>query len=150
MDAKLVSKLLNCWQSGRKPAASEWSLSRSVVAAFLFGLVAGGVPMAMTAAWAQDTAAQEAAHRATVLAGLPADAAKRVFGAAASPAPGAARAIGGYTRGCLAGAAELPADGPNWQVMRPSRNRAWGHPVLIAILERLAVQAAAKIGRAHV
>jgi len=25
----------------------------------------------------------------------------------------------------------LPADGPNWQIMRPSRNRAWGHPVLI-------------------
>ena len=38
------------------------------------------------------------------------------------------RSIGGYTKGCLAGAAELPADGPNWQVMRPSRNRAWGHP----------------------
>ena len=32
----------------------------------------------------------------------------------------------------------LPADGPNWQVMRPSRNRAWGHPVLIAFLERIA------------
>jgi len=41
-------------------------------------------------------------------------------------------------RGCLRGAIALPADGPNWQVMRPSRDRAWGHPVLIAFLERLA------------
>jgi len=36
----------------------------------------------------------------------------------------------------------LPADGPNWQVMRPSRGRAWGHPALIGFLERLAVAAA--------
>ena len=32
----------------------------------------------------------------------------------------------------------MPADGPVWQVMRPSRNRAWGHPALIAFLQRLA------------
>ena len=40
----------------------------------------------------------------------------------------------------------LPADGPNWQVMRPSRNRAWGHPVLIALLERLAQKLPAEAG----
>jgi len=28
----------------------------------------------------------------------------------------------------------LPADGPNWQAMRPSRNRAWGLPVLIQLM----------------
>jgi penicillin-insensitive murein endopeptidase len=95
-----------------------------------------------TAALAQDTAGEEAAHRAAVLAGLPQDAAKRVFGAAATPATGPARAIGSYTKGCVAGAMALPADGPNWQVMRPSRDRAWGHPVLIAFLERLAATAA--------
>ena len=38
----------------------------------------------------------------------------------------------------MAGAVPLPADGPNWQVMRPARNRAWGHPVLIAAIEHLA------------
>jgi len=102
--------------------------------------------MDLPAARAQDTAAQEAAQRAASLARLPADAAKRVFGAATSPAPGPAQAIGSYARGCLAGAAALPADGPNWQVMRPSRNRAWGHPVLIAFLERLAAQAAGTAG----
>jgi penicillin-insensitive murein DD-endopeptidase len=89
-------------------------------------------------ALAQDTAAEEAAHRATVLARLPPDAAQRVFGRETTPAAGPAQAIGAYERGCLEGGAALPADGPNWQVMRPSRNRAWGHPFLIALLERLA------------
>jgi len=87
---------------------------------------------------AQENAAQEAAHRRAALAHLPADAAQRVFGREATPAAGPPEAIGAYERGCLEGAVALPADGPNWQVMRPSRNRAWGHPVLIALLERLA------------
>jgi penicillin-insensitive murein endopeptidase len=39
----------------------------------------------------------------------------------------------------------MPADGPTWQVMRPSRNRAWGHPALIAFLQRLAANSE-KIG----
>ena len=90
------------------------------------------------AALAQDTAAEEAAHRAAVLAQLPADAAKRLFGLAESAAPGPPRSIGSYTKGCVAGAVQLPADGPNWQVMRPSRNRAWGNPVLIRFIESLA------------
>ena len=87
---------------------------------------------------AQNTAAEEAARRAIVLAQLPPDAAKVLFGRESTPAPGRPQAIGGYERGCLSGGVALPADGPNWQVMRPSRNRAWGHPVLIALLERLA------------
>jgi penicillin-insensitive murein DD-endopeptidase len=95
---------------------------------------------------AQDTAAEEATHRASVLAHLPPDAAQRLFGAEATPAPGPPEAIGAYERGCLEGAVELPADGPNWQVMRPSRNRAWGHPVLIALLERLAQKLPAEAG----
>jgi penicillin-insensitive murein endopeptidase len=63
---------------------------------------------------------------------LPPDAAKVLFGRESTPAAGPPQAIGSYERGCLSGAIALPADGPNWQVMRPSRNRAWGHPVLIA------------------
>src|SRR6201993_2730513 len=106
----------------------------------------GGLGAFVLAAWfgfccnasAQDTAAQEAAHRAAVLAQLPPDAAKVLFGREAAPTAGLAQAIGAYERGCLSGAVALPSDGPNWQVMRPSRNRAWGHPVLIAFLERLA------------
>ena len=61
-----------------------------------------------------------------------------LFGSAASPAPLAARAIGFYARGCLAGGVSLPINGPNWQVMRPSRNRNWGHPRLLDFLERFA------------
>ena len=92
---------------------------------------------------AQASAAEEGAHRAAVLASLPRDAAKRLFGLATTPSPGPAQAIGSYTRGCLTGGVELPADGPRWQVMRPSRNRAWGHPRLIGFIERLADEAAA-------
>jgi penicillin-insensitive murein endopeptidase len=89
---------------------------------------------------AQDTAGQEAAHRAEAIAHLPPDAAKVLFGRESTPAPGPAQAIGAYERGCLRGAVALPADGPNWQVMRPSRNRSWGHPALIALLERVAAK----------
>ena len=48
--------------------------------------------------------------------------------------------IGTYSRGCLRGAVELPATGPGWEVMRTSRNRNWGHPSLIAFVERLAAE----------
>lgn len=64
--------------------------------------------------------------------------AKKLFGAVKSPAPLAARAIGTYARGCLAGAKPLAVDGPTWQAMRLSRNRRWGHPDLIALMEKFA------------
>ena len=69
--------------------------------------------------------------------------ARELFGAATTPAPLAARAIGFYSKGCLAGARALPIDGPAWQAMRLSRNRNWGHPALIGWLERFAVAAKA-------
>jgi penicillin-insensitive murein endopeptidase len=72
--------------------------------------------------------------------------AKALFGSAATPAPLAARAIGFYSRGCLAGAVEIPIDGSTWQVMRLSRNRNWGHPNLIRVVERLAKDGAEKDG----
>jgi penicillin-insensitive murein DD-endopeptidase len=67
--------------------------------------------------------------------------ANELFGAAPGPAPLAARAIGSYARGCLAGAVALPINGPDWQVMRLSRNRNWGHPRLLDFLERFAADA---------
>jgi penicillin-insensitive murein endopeptidase len=66
--------------------------------------------------------------------------AKELFGRKTEPAPLSARSIGGYARGCMAGAVALPIDGETWQVMRLSRNRNWGHPNLIAFLERLTKQ----------
>ncbi len=67
--------------------------------------------------------------------------ARDYFGAATSPAQLKARSIGSYAKGCLAGGAELPTDGPTWQAMRLSRNRNWGHPVLIDYLKDLASDA---------
>ena len=78
---------------------------------------------------------------ATPVAAADRRAAKHLFGAQAAPAPLKARAIGFYSRGCLAGGKMLPVDGPAWQAMRLSRNRNWGHPDLIKLVERLAVEA---------
>lgn len=72
--------------------------------------------------------------------------AKELFGAAKLPSPLAARAIGTYARGCLAGAVALPVDGPAWQAMRLSRNRNWGHPTLVKLVERLALESKEKDG----
>src|SRR6185436_21050094 len=41
--------------------------------------------------------------------------ARELFGAVKTPAPLAARSIGFYAKGCLAGASALPIDGPTWQ-----------------------------------
>jgi penicillin-insensitive murein endopeptidase len=68
----------------------------------------------------------------------PATPAKELFGRRDKPAALQARSIGGYARGCVAGAAAIPVDGDTWQVMRLSRNRNWGHPHLIGFLQRLA------------
>ena len=76
-----------------------------------------------------------------IVPATPVIAAKTLFGAAKAPAPLQARAIGYYSRGCLAGAQQLPIDGPEWQAMRLSRNRNWGHPALISFLERFAADA---------
>ena len=73
-------------------------------------------------------------------------AAKSLFGAIKTPSPLASRAIGSYSRGCLAGAVALPVDGPAWQSMRLSRNRHWGHPHLVALVERLATESKEKDG----
>lgn len=74
----------------------------------------------------------------------PVVAARTLFGAVTQPAPLAARAIGSYAKGCLAGAVALPVDGPAWQAMRLSRNRNWGHPKLIDLLQTFARDAKAK------
>lgn len=72
------------------------------------------------------------------LAGAPA---KYLFGRAPAPTGGPTEAIGFYAKGCLAGAVALPLDGPDWQVMRLSRNRHWGTPNLVSYIERTAAAA---------
>jgi penicillin-insensitive murein DD-endopeptidase len=71
--------------------------------------------------------------------------AKELFARKLTPLAGAARAIGSYADGCMAGAEALPITGTTWQVMRLSRNRNWGNPVLIKFIERLGANAK-KIG----
>jgi penicillin-insensitive murein DD-endopeptidase len=71
--------------------------------------------------------------------------AKQLFGRRPTPAAMAPRPVGFYAKGCLAGGVALPINGPTWQVMRLSRNRNWGHPAMIAFLERLSAKAA-KLG----
>jgi penicillin-insensitive murein DD-endopeptidase len=60
------------------------------------------------------------------------------WGAIKGPAPGAAEAIGGYSAGCIVGAARLPLTGAGFRVTKPERLRVWGHPALISFLEHLA------------
>ena len=71
--------------------------------------------------------------------------ARELFGRKTRPTNGATHVFGFYSHGCLAGAAELPINGPTWQVMRLSRNRNWGHPKLVAFIQRLSTKAA-KLG----
>ena len=78
-----------------------------------------------------------------VLAAGPAfgQAVKYEFGARDQPANLPAEAHGSYAKGCLAGGVELPITGPTWQAMRLERNRNWGHPEMLAFIERLGVAA---------
>lgn len=54
-----------------------------------------------------------------------------------TPAAGPARSIGGYSAGCLQGAEALPLDGVGYRVMRPSRQRYYGHPALVDFVRGL-------------
>ncbi len=62
-------------------------------------------------------------------------------GSAQSPAP-----FGSYSKGCIAGGAQLPETGPTWQAMRLSRNRNWGHPQTLDFISKLSKKAAAQPG----
>jgi penicillin-insensitive murein endopeptidase len=68
--------------------------------------------------------------------------AKDVFGAQRLPAAAGPAVHGFYSKGCFAGGVAIAADCPDWQAMRLSRNRRWGHPDMIALLERFSREAA--------
>lgn len=80
----------------------------------------------------------------TILAAGPAlaqEKANKLFGAMREGSRQAPAAIGTYAKGCGAGLVELPETGPSWQAMRLSRNRNWGHPDMIAFVQRLGAAA---------
>ena len=70
--------------------------------------------------------------------------ARLLFGAERIAHDATPAVIGGYARGCVAGAAQLPATGPTWAAMRLSRNRNWGHPDLIDYVQDLSARVAAE------
>jgi penicillin-insensitive murein DD-endopeptidase len=72
--------------------------------------------------------------------------AKKLFGRQNTPAQLPSAAYGSYALGCMAGAQALPMTGDNWQVMRLSRNRNWGEPQLVRLIEKLAAEAKARAG----
>lgn len=72
--------------------------------------------------------------------------AKQIFGAAKTGSDQKPEPYGFYSKGCLAGAEQLPETGPTWQAMRLSRNRNWGHPEAIKFIERLSKKAAGQKG----
>ncbi|RFC69630.1 MULTISPECIES: penicillin-insensitive murein endopeptidase [Mesorhizobium] len=63
--------------------------------------------------------------------------AKNAFGAKSLPAASEPHSYGFYSKGCFSGGMAIAADGPTWQAMRLSRNRRWGHPTMIRLLEKL-------------
>jgi penicillin-insensitive murein endopeptidase len=68
-----------------------------------------------------------------------------------TPAPGPLHIIGGQAAGCIAGAGQLPKDGPGFQTIHLSRSAFWGAPSTIVRIERLGDQAhAAGIGDLYV
>lgn len=67
--------------------------------------------------------------------------ANQLFGAMREASQQPPSAIGFYSKGCASGLVPLPETGPTWQAMRLSRNRNWGHPVMIQFLQELSVEA---------
>ncbi|WP_280820548.1 penicillin-insensitive murein endopeptidase [Pseudaminobacter soli (ex Li et al. 2025)] len=90
-----------------------------------------------------------AAVAAFALSGLAATAAradelaKDLFGAQKLPAATTPHSYGFYSKGCFSGGVAIATDGPTWQAMRLSRNRRWGHPTMIRLIEKLSHDAVA-------
>ena len=60
------------------------------------------------------------------------------------PASGKPASLGSYSNGCLLGGVALPRSGPGFELMRLGRNRRYGHPALVAYIQRLAAAARKK------
>ncbi|MDR7033755.1 penicillin-insensitive murein endopeptidase [Mesorhizobium sp. BE184] len=71
------------------------------------------------------------------------DLAKTLFGSEELPSLGNPQSYGFYSKGCFSGGVAIATDGPTWQAMRLSRNRRWGHPAMIALIEKFSRDAVA-------
>lgn len=72
--------------------------------------------------------------------------ARQLFGAQRDASDNRPAPFGGYAKGCVDGAVQLPETGPTWQAMRLSRNRNWGHPETIDFIQKLSATAAGQRG----
>ena len=72
--------------------------------------------------------------------------AKPLFGAMPVASRQQSQPIGGYARGCQAGAEQLAETGPTWQAMRLSRNRNWAQPSTLDFVRDLSQFAATQDG----
>ena len=72
--------------------------------------------------------------------------AKQKFGGKSEASTQKPAPFGSYSKGCIAGAEQLPETGPTWQAMRLSRNRNWGHPQAIDFIQKLSLFAAKQPG----
>ncbi len=63
--------------------------------------------------------------------------AKTLFGAVDAGSNQPAESVGFYSRGCQAGAVQLPETGPTWQAMRLSRNRNWAQAETVDFIQDL-------------
>lgn len=72
--------------------------------------------------------------------------AKTLFGAAPVSSAQSPQPLGGYARGCQAGAEQLAETGPTWQAMRLSRNRNWAQPTTLDYVRDLSRFAATQPG----
>ncbi len=72
--------------------------------------------------------------------------AKNLFGAMPLASSQPSQPLGGYARGCQAGAEQLAETGPTWQAMRLSRNRNWAQPEALDFVRDLSRFAATQDG----
>ena len=95
--------------------------------------------LAFTASCRNTDVSQAAVPAATVSTQNAGDnrVAKDVFGYIPTASNQRSEAVGGYARGCQAGAVQLPETGPTWQAMRLSRNRNWAQPVTVDYVQDL-------------
>ena len=62
------------------------------------------------------------------------------------PISGSTQSIGGFSNGCIIGAHGLPLADERYQVMRPDQRRYFGHPDLVAFIQRLSQQTRQQTG----
>lgn len=108
----------------------------ALVAAFVLSSCVGTNDRASRGAATTPALAQPAANSSDTRI------AKALFGNVSVSTKGQPAVYGGYAKGCIAGAAELPETGPTWQAMRLSRNRNWAHPITVQYVKDLSSKAA--------